>query len=271
MLQTSWSKLGFVHAMENAFLMERAGNELMIKKMRESTGYSSHMIDDLVGGAGGSMDFWDSAKFTGAKFMWRVSWSYSDELRMLQNDQVALEAMRAIETNGFFNPAYTNMVDKLHANDPTNYPNSWMSKLDDKGLQRIFSEDALNTGGVLGRAMALEAASEIIITAIALKRYQLRHGEYPASLDALVPEFLLSIPLDPVDGKPLRYHPNTDGTYLLYSIGTNGKDDGGNPSLEPGFTGFSVLYWLNAHSLDWVWPQPATKAEIEYFYAHPQQ
>ena len=33
-----------------------------------------------------------------------------------------------------------------------------------------------------------------------------------------------------MDGQPLRYRRNADGTFLLYSIGENGKDDGGNPS-----------------------------------------
>jgi hypothetical protein len=63
----------------------------------------------------------------------------------------------------------------------------------------------------------------------------------------------------------MRYHPNADGTYLLYSVGENGVDDGGNPSLEPGVTG-SYLHWQNNHALDWVWPQPATAAEIQKYY-----
>ena len=38
------------------------------------------------------------------------------------------------------------------------------------------------------------------IAAIALKRFQLKHGSHPAQLSELVPEFLTSVPLDPVDG-----------------------------------------------------------------------
>jgi hypothetical protein len=78
----------------------------------------------------------------------------------------------------------------------------------------------------------------------------------------------LRLPLDPVDGQPLRYRRNSDGTYLLYSIGENGVDDGGNPSLEDN-TDNSSAYWPNLHALDWVWPQPATPAEVQYFYDHP--
>ena len=47
-----------------------------------------------------------------------------------------------------------------------------------------------------------------------------------------MPEFVPKVPLDPVDGQPLRYRRNADGTFLLYSVGENGKDDGGNPALN---------------------------------------
>ena len=106
--------------------------------------------------------------------------------------------------------------------------------------------------------MLQEAGRQIIVTAIALKRYQLKHGNYPPDLNSLVPEFVPAVPFDPVDGQSLRYRPNADGTFLLYSIGENGKDDNGNPSLEKGVQSTS-LYWQNAHALDWVWPQPATQ------------
>jgi hypothetical protein len=51
-------------------------------------------------------------------------------------------------------------------------------------------------------------------------------------------------------------------------VGSNGKDDGGNPALDTSALN-SNFYWLGPHALDWVWRQPATAEEIEYFYAHP--
>jgi hypothetical protein len=113
--------------------------------------------------------------------------------------------------------------------------------------------------------MRVEAARQMTVTAIALKRYQLKHGNYPPNLDSLVPEFVPTVPLDPVDGKPLRYQPKADGTFLLYSIGENGVDDGGDPALEKGVES-SSFNWLNPHALDWVWPQPATPEEIQKYY-----
>ena len=118
------------------------------------------------------------------------------------------------------------------------------------------------------KVMKVETARQMTITAIALKRFQLKHGNYPAQLSELAPEFLASVLLDPVDGQPLRYRLNSDGTFLLYSIGENGKDDGGNPALEKDIES-SSFGWQNPHALDWVWPQPATDAEIKFFYDNP--
>ena len=118
---------------------------------------------------------------------------------------------------------------------------------------------------VFDKTMRVETAKQIAIAAIALKRYQLKNGNYPADLNSLVPQFLPTVTLDPLDGQPLRYRRNADGTFLLYSVGENGRDDGGDPSLEAGITSSSYS-WQNTHALDWVWPQPASEQEIQAYY-----
>ena len=75
---------------------------------------------------------------------------------------------------------------------------------------------------------------------------------------------------DPIDGKPLRYRLMPDGSFLLYSIGENGKDDGGDGSLTIRTWRDMPLRFAAPDALDWVWPQPATPAEIQAFYAHPR-
>lgn len=72
------------------------------------------------------------------------------------------------------------------------------------------------------------------LTALALAEYRRQHGEYPVALDSLVPEHLHRLPVDYGDRGVLRYRRLPDGAYLLYSIGVDGKDDGGrfNPTLE---------------------------------------
>ena len=51
---------------------------------------------------------------------------------------------------------------------------------------------------------------------VAIERSRRRHGEAPASLTDLVPEFLEELPPDPFTGKAFHYEPG-DGGYRLYS------------------------------------------------------
>ncbi len=74
-----------------------------------------------------------------------------------------------------------------------------------------------------------------------LERHRLSQGNYPESLAALEPTYGPN-PLDPLSGEAYRYRRNADGTYLLYSLGWNQKDDGGN------FTGLPAQ-----DSPDWGW------------------
>jgi hypothetical protein len=74
------------------------------------------------------------------------------------------------------------------------------------------------------------ARRDLVLCAIAARQYQHKQGELPASLAALVPEFLPAVPADPFDGKPLRMIATEEGL-VLYSIGRDQKDDGG---LESG-------------------------------------
>ena len=59
-------------------------------------------------------------------------------------------------------------------------------------------------------------------------------GIYPASLDELAEQTGARIPLDIYSGKPLRYRRVRGGGFELYSVGMNGKDDGGH-TFEDGF------------------------------------
>src|SRR6185295_11414339 len=68
------------------------------------------------------------------------------------------------------------------------------------------------------------------LAAIAIAVYHARHGAYPPSLDVLVPDLLPALPIDRIDGKPLKYKPAPPGGLpILYSVGADRKDDGGRP------------------------------------------
>jgi len=75
--------------------------------------------------------------------------------------------------------------------------------------------------------------------AFALAAYRKDTGRYPEKLADLAPKYLAAVPGDIFSGKPLIYKPNEKG-YLFYSVGVNGKDDGGRwynddpPGDDPG-------------------------------------
>jgi hypothetical protein len=60
----------------------------------------------------------------------------------------------------------------------------------------------------------------------AIAFYQRQHGKLPATLDALCPQFLPNVPLDPFSGRPLRYSITKEG-WMVWSVGSDLKDDGG--------------------------------------------
>jgi len=72
------------------------------------------------------------------------------------------------------------------------------------------------------------ADTRLLAAALALRAYHLDHGAYPASLEALTPTYLPSVPQDPFGSVPLKYKVTGSG-YSLYSIGPDGIDDGGKP------------------------------------------
>jgi hypothetical protein len=109
-----------------------------------------------------------------------------------------------------------------------------------------------------------QSATDLARVAIALERFRLAHGEFPGSLDALVPQFLEKIPHDIINGEPLHYRRTDDppsqssgaasGQFVLYSVGWNETDDGGVVVFGKGETP-----GVDTSKGDWVWRYP--KAE----------
>ena len=58
---------------------------------------------------------------------------------------------------------------------------------------------------------------------------------------------------DVIGGKPLKYRRDADGSFVLYSIGWNEKDDGGEVASNTDGT-------VDLQNGDWIW-RSAAKAE----------
>jgi len=131
---------------------------------------------------------------------------------------------------------------------------SFYDKLRDPG--QLKPESSLSIA--VRRAMRAETERSIVLCAIGLKRYAIKHGGNPPTLEVLVPEFLASVPVDYMDGKPMKYHRNEDGTFVLYSVGDDLKDGNGKTDLLSDKTSSRNLW----DRKDFVWPGPATAEEV---------
>jgi hypothetical protein len=91
-----------------------------------------------------------------------------------------------------------------------------------------------------------QASVNLARTAIALERCRLARGAYPESLGALAPQFIAKVPRDAIGGKPLKYQREADGSFVLYSVGWNEKDDDGEAAFNPDGS-------VDLQNGDWVW------------------
>jgi hypothetical protein len=63
-----------------------------------------------------------------------------------------------------------------------------------------------------------------------------------------------------MNGKVLTYRPRPGGDdFLLYSVGEDGKDDGGNPAQPEGRKAYRQIW----DGRDAVWPSAATSEEAK--------
>ncbi len=278
-LQQDWESLEFIVPLKKAFLFERVSELQLVDFIRKSptnldaqvdwtqnimsgwrneytykrTENGTYVVDD-------ERNFYqkviDEISTEWAKLQWRWFWSYTDEVRGVQMWRVIIDGPQILEANHSFQSV------QLFVN--TDFTQIGFDSMKDNPYA-IISQNANGQIAAIRRLASVETARNIVITAIALKRYELRHHQLPATLNELTPDLLKSVPIDYMDGQPSRYRRNADGTFLLYSVGENGKDNGGNGSWDPNIhlIGYSWQYY---RALDWVWPQPATPEEVQKFY-----
>jgi hypothetical protein len=105
--------------------------------------------------------------------------------------------------------------------------------------------------GNLESTFLKEAQLEAMIlasrTGLACRLYKSRTGAYPETLNALVPDVLKEVPIDPFTGKPFVYRREGEG-FIVYSLGSNEKDDGGRST-------YMITQLVMDKDDDWAWKE----------------
>lgn len=107
------------------------------------------------------------------------------------------------------------------------------------------------------RGVRAQSTVDLALVAIALERYHLLNQDYPETLDALIPDYAPSLPLDILSHLPFKYERQSKDAFRLWSVGWNLKDDGGvivrqNKRPDAG---------IKIEEGDWTWPQPEKKSK----------
>lgn len=269
-LQSAWEAVQTIPQMERALTMERACVLVEYEKARESL-----TRFDSLGGLGGTSSALQDLAEAGNQLMtdpaegfaslierfplrWGWKWwnCYHDETWYLQAVQRSLDAARGTTNGQPFVPLQDKV--KAEARRIGDTPPQFL-------LARLLAVDV--SSKVVEKSVVAETQCRVALTAVALKRFERRFGKRPTDLNALVPMLLPAVPLDPMDGQSLRYRLSDTNSFLLYSVGLDGVDDGGdvNPK-EPNSRSF---FWTQCK--DFVWPQPATAEQLREFNAQLEQ
>jgi hypothetical protein len=142
-------------------------------------------------------------------------WVYQNMARMAALDQNAIDSVDRLQDvvhPSQVDEAWEGLVATFHHSSPY----SFLAK----ATAQTFKSALMATAHA--QAVVNEAA-----VVCALERFRLARGEYPETLNALAPEFLRVLPVDPIKGGPLKYRRAGTGRFFLYSIGWNETDDNG--------------------------------------------
>jgi hypothetical protein len=121
-------------------------------------------------------------------------------------------------------------------------------------LRYLFSSEPFSiTDMVIRKALEAETLRALAVAAIGIERHRIRFGAVPESLDVLVPRYLPSVPRDVMDGGVLKYQCRSATEFVLYSVGSDGRDDGGDGGLASNKTSYRSLL----DGRDSVWPLAA--------------
>jgi len=246
-LQKAWEPVDLVEAVEKGFVGERAcGYELFTQVRRSSGPQIGRLVRSCSGGPPNKRSLQDLMMDHLYLPAYQLACISDDELFYLKTMEETLTAPRLLKARRPWleaQQAINNVGVRINAiASRPDYFRYYVSLISIPNFVRAAE-----------RASRVETERQTALAAIALKRCQLRHGNLPSSLESLVPEFLPAAPYDPMSGKALCYRLKPDGSFMLYSVGEDGKDDGGDATPA---SGKASGLW---ESPDAVWPAAASE------------
>ena len=246
-LQHDWEQVNLIDAVERGFLAERAYGAVLMDFVRKAKGREFWGLfgayKNNIGPIRTSDNFWGNfLRNEVIPSAYKLTSMNEDERIHVAYEVEAMSVLRLVKANRPWPEIQLASSNLIHHID---------EKLKGDRFNRfILCEISIpNVSRALQSAVQAETKRRLAVTAIALKRYELHCGKPPPNLLALTPEFLGEVPIDPMSGKPLCYRLNPDGTYVLYSVGEDGNDDGGKGGAS---------FWAGP---DAVWPSAATPEE----------
>jgi hypothetical protein len=224
-MQKAWESFDLLEAAEKGFLGERAAGEELWARIRSPT---NHGIWQVSGGGRGSPHSFDTLIGDFLVFpAYKLTSMDNDELFHLRSMQDSIVALRLLRQHRSWKEARQGL-DEVFArlNKISNSPQRF------RYLISLISIP--NFSRAAQTAIRAETERQLTATALAITRFQMRYGKFPSSLQELVPEFLTAEPWDPMRGKALAYRRKSDGSFVLYSVGEDGVDNGGDATPIPG-------------------------------------
>jgi hypothetical protein len=227
-LQSALANIRVLEAYGQTIRGERAFSNLMMDEMR--TGRHLNLSDVLGNGEGQML--------SSARRFVPSGWFYQNQLTL--NRLYQERCLPLVD-------ATKHRVYAQQTREADDVP-----ELKSRGLYNIFARLLFPAIVKLSAKFANgQTTVDLATVACALERHRLATGQYPEQLDLLVPRFIAKIPTDVITGELLKYRREPDGTFVLYSVGWNETDDGGEPGVTKSGAG------LDPNQGDWVWRYPS--------------
>ena len=266
-LQSAWEDCQLARDLAASMVMERALNLDYYQQLKHSHAKLSaalqvreaveEMTDGGFGQAFGSLPthgfflHWVHAP------LWQLAWADQDALFALNRWQSVIFLERKARSNSWA------AVSSQARTEPGENP--FLPMLGHVGqlgfydkLRFLFAKETFSVNDIVTRrTLELQTQQQMVLTAIAIGRYRLAHGTLPPDLSSLVPTFLKTLPRDCMDGNVLRYELSQAGSFVLYSVGDDGRDNGGDPTASDPKKNYMRIW----DGRDAIWPAPATDEE----------